>query len=192
MATECANFEITRLARLLELSTSDYYRRRAAQYRPALPSEARRADLDAKIISSHRASGGAGLPGTRLGGLPTATAKDLLCRTASYVGLIERLDRPSISSDLKTSSSRPLSPVGNFAERARARLVAPNPLAISEMPPWLTAKRQLKVRRRFEAEPCASLAKRSDVTASGRKPGKVLGTRLPYGQYERLRGTANH
>jgi transposase InsO family protein len=42
----------------LEVSTAGYYRWRAAKDRPALPSEVKRADLDAKIISFHRASHG--------------------------------------------------------------------------------------------------------------------------------------
>jgi transposase InsO family protein len=58
MAAECANFEITRMARLLEVSSSGYYRWRAALDRPPLPSDVRRADLDAKIISFHQSSNG--------------------------------------------------------------------------------------------------------------------------------------
>ena len=58
MEAECANFEVTRMARLLEVSASGYYRWKAAQDRAALPSEVRRADLDAKVIALHKASGG--------------------------------------------------------------------------------------------------------------------------------------
>ncbi len=58
MAAECANYEVTRMARLLEVSTSGYYRWRDARSRPALPSERRRANLEVKILSFHRASQG--------------------------------------------------------------------------------------------------------------------------------------
>ena len=58
MAAECANFDIKRMARLLEVSRAGSYRWRAAQLREPLPSEQRRADLDQKILSFHADSRG--------------------------------------------------------------------------------------------------------------------------------------
>ena len=58
MAVECANFEVKRMARLLEVSCAGYYRWHEAQRRQPLVSEQRRADLDAKILSFHKDSRG--------------------------------------------------------------------------------------------------------------------------------------
>jgi putative transposase len=59
MEAECANHEISRMARLLEVSRSGFYKWRAIQAREgATATEQRRADLDQRILASHVASHG--------------------------------------------------------------------------------------------------------------------------------------
>jgi putative transposase len=59
MDTEYANTEVTRMARLLEVSTSGYYKYRIRSAANELTEQAqRRADLEVKIVSHHKASGG--------------------------------------------------------------------------------------------------------------------------------------
>jgi hypothetical protein len=56
MEVECANFEITRTARLLLVSRVGYYKWHQAHLRSELrPAAQRRADLEAKIITHHGA-----------------------------------------------------------------------------------------------------------------------------------------
>jgi hypothetical protein len=59
MAAECATTAITRMARLLEVSTSGYYKRANRSGTIELTDrEQRKADLTVKIIDHHRDSGG--------------------------------------------------------------------------------------------------------------------------------------
>jgi hypothetical protein len=59
-SAECANFQITRMARLLEVSRAGYYRRLDVKDSdpPAEAVAQPRADLDAMILTHHRASKG--------------------------------------------------------------------------------------------------------------------------------------
>ena len=56
MEAECARFEIIRMARLLEVSSSGFYRWRQSQSSASTPSSARRSALDAAILVAHAES----------------------------------------------------------------------------------------------------------------------------------------
>ena len=59
MAAECATTAITRMARLLQVSTSGYYKRAKRSVTTALTEgQQRKADLTVKIVDHHRDSGG--------------------------------------------------------------------------------------------------------------------------------------
>jgi putative transposase len=59
MEAECANFEVSRMARLLEVSRSGFYKWRVDRAREEpTAAEQRRADLDQRIVASHVASHG--------------------------------------------------------------------------------------------------------------------------------------
>ena len=58
MRAECANYEVTRMARLLEVSRAGYYRWRTSK-EVVSPAKQRRAELDVKILDFHRDSRGA-------------------------------------------------------------------------------------------------------------------------------------
>lgn len=59
MEAECANFEISRMARLLGVSRAGFYKWRAGRRRAvSSPARQRRDDLDAMIVTSHRESAG--------------------------------------------------------------------------------------------------------------------------------------
>ncbi len=51
METECANYEIDRMARLLEVSRSGFYKWRLAQQRSS-PQHQRREGIDERIVES--------------------------------------------------------------------------------------------------------------------------------------------
>ncbi len=57
MEAECANYEIKRMARLLDVSRAGFYRWRQAQAEPAAAHQ-RRTDLDAMVLAHHKESQG--------------------------------------------------------------------------------------------------------------------------------------
>ena len=57
MEAECATFEITRMARLLHVSPSGFYRWRKSEG-STTHSEVRRSVLDAAILAAHETSNG--------------------------------------------------------------------------------------------------------------------------------------
>ena len=58
MEAECANFEISRMARLLEVSRAGFYKWRSAKRRELPPKKERQGAIDARILAFHSASKG--------------------------------------------------------------------------------------------------------------------------------------
>ena len=59
MEAECANFEVPRMARLLEVSVSGFYRwRKIKASQVSTPAASRRSSLDAAIVAAHQGSRG--------------------------------------------------------------------------------------------------------------------------------------
>jgi len=59
MEAECATFEIVRMARLLEVSSSGFYRWRKAQASPVTtPATVRRGAVDEALLAAHQGSKG--------------------------------------------------------------------------------------------------------------------------------------
>lgn len=91
MEAECANFEITRMARLLKVSSSGFYRWRKSQGSAVpTPSQTRRAGIDAAILAAHKRSKGTyGAPRIRAELLDagTAVAENTVARRMKALGI---------------------------------------------------------------------------------------------------------
>jgi putative transposase len=90
MEAECANFEIVRMARLLKVSSSGFYRWRLSQRSACTPSVTRRCALDQEILAAHeesRATYGSPRITAELNEAGTAVCENTVARRMKALGI---------------------------------------------------------------------------------------------------------